>query len=564
MPVADHARVALEVADAGVELREREAQRVERAGHGLHPARPPGACGRAAAAPLRRAAAGVRALARGTSSPTPAASASSRIASPQRGGERVEVGQGVVVADEPEVDAAVVGHHRDAERGVLGQRDERIELAQPAAEQVERDLRPGHVRHREVEEALARLETGGLGEHGGGGEARQRARCARRRPPARTPSGRPSPRARRGSARSDRRGRRAAGRRRGDAVAQRAALGLRAHGDRDHRLEREPAGSSPWRSRCVRSAPATTASTTSLTVPPSAALIALKSARSPSTHAKRRCGPIRTLSGERGAPSSPARASAPRPRTAAAPEPRRAADARPRRRSRGPARPGCRRARPRRRSSSIAPDGSGRGTHGSAGGAGGGSGSRSNSTVGDVDAGDAVDEAVVRLGDDREAVLADALDEPELPQRLRAVEPLGEDAAGERPQLVLARRWRERRVADVVVGVEVRVVDPDRPRLAQRRERELLPVAGDEAQPALDLSDELTVGGRLALEDEARAHVHVRAARLEGEERGVEAGEPFGSGHLRELSPMATRRPTAGDGASQALHRRFDYLQRCV
>src|SRR6185503_6310593 len=41
--LADDARVALEVADAGVDLREREAQRGKRTGHGLHRARPPGA-----------------------------------------------------------------------------------------------------------------------------------------------------------------------------------------------------------------------------------------------------------------------------------------------------------------------------------------------------------------------------------------------------------------------------------------------------------------------------------------------------------------------------------------
>ena len=51
----------------------------------------------------------------------------------------------------------------------------------------------------------------------------------------------------------------------------------------------------------LRSAPATTASTASLTVPPSAFLISLKSARRLWTQRTRRCGPISTLSGTSGA-----------------------------------------------------------------------------------------------------------------------------------------------------------------------------------------------------------------------------------------------------------------------
>ena len=139
----------------------------------------------------------------------------------------------------------------------------------------------------------------------------------------------------------------------------------------------------------------------------------------------------------------------------------------------------------------------------------------------DVDAGDAVDQAVVRLGDQREAVVTDAVDQPQLPQRLGAVEPLGEDAAREPAQLILAGGLRQRRVAHVVAGVEVRVVDPDRPALDERRERQLLAVARNEREPALELGDELLVGRRLALEQQHGADVHVRAALLEREERRV-------------------------------------------
>ena len=90
----------------------------------------------------------------------------------------------------------------------------------------------------------------------------------------------------------------------------------------------------------------------------------------------------------------------------------------------------------------------------------------------EVDAGDAVDERVVRLADQREAVALEALHEPHLPERLRAVEPLGEDAPGQQRELVVVARRGQRGVADVVLEVEARVVDPDRlarPEAAGRR-----------------------------------------------------------------------------------------------
>jgi hypothetical protein len=100
---------------------------------------------------------------------------------------------------------------------------------------------------------------------------------------------------------------------------------------------------------------------------------------------------------------------------------------------------------------------------------------------------------------------------------------------------VLGRRLRQRGVADVVAGIEMRVVDPHRARLGERRVRKLLAVARDEMQPVLDLRDEVVVGRRLAVEDEHGTHVHVRPALLEGEKRCVEAGEPVGVGHVHRL-----------------------------
>ena len=77
----------------------------------------------------------------------------------------------------------------------------------------------------------------------------------------------------------------------------------------------------PRRRRCLPSAPATVASTTSLTVPPSASLIALMSRRSARTQVKRRCGPMSLLYGLEGAGLNPAQAMAPTPTAASrAPE----------------------------------------------------------------------------------------------------------------------------------------------------------------------------------------------------------------------------------------------------
>ena len=67
--------------------------------------------------------------------------------------------------------------------------------------------------------------------------------------------------------------------------------------------------------------------------------------------------------------------------------------------------------------------------------------------------------------------------------------------------------------------------------LDQWRERQLLPVAGHQREPALDLGDEVLVIRRLAFEQQHRADVHVRAAVLQGEERGVKPAEAIQVGH---------------------------------
>src|SRR5204862_2643368 len=119
-----------------------------------------------------------------------------------------------------------------------------------------------------------------------------------------------------------------------------------------------------------------------------------------------------------------------------------------------------------------------------------------------------------------------AVDEPHLPQGLGAVEALREDPRGEDPQLLLGAGWRQRRVANVVIHVELRVVDPHWPTLAEGDEAELLAEPGDEVQPRRDVVAKLVVTGRRALEQRRRGDVHLGRSLLHVEERGVEPGKP--------------------------------------
>ena len=162
---------------------------------------------------------------------------------------------------------------------------------------------------------------------------------------------------------------------------------------------------------------------------------------------------------------------------------------------------------------------------------------------GEVDAGDAVDERVVRLGDEREAVALEALDEPHLPQRLGAVERLRVDPRGERAQLRLRAGRRQRGVAHVVLEVEAGVVDPQRTAGLDGREGELLAEARDEVEPRADVVREVVVGGRRSLEDHHRADVHVRDRPFLGHERRVDGGQAISVLLRHGTQPTAPRSP---------------------
>ena len=279
----------------------------------------------------------------------------------------------------------------------------------------------------------------------------------------------------------------------------------------------------------MRSAPATTASTTSLTVPPKAFLTVLKSSRlAGRPRTKRRCGPIGTFSGVSGAGFRPAQTISPTPSAAS--------------RARASARSGWAsasiapsasatpvRTAPRSpAASSWAVPGSGCGCHGRPGvGDRRRVGREVEQDRREVDARDAVDQRVVGLGDQREAVVLEALDQPHLPQRLRAVELLGEDPRGQVLQLLPAARRGQRGVADVVLEVEARVVDPHGAAAVERRVGELVPVAGNEVQPPADLLEELVHRRRRPFDDRQAADVHVRDRALLVQERGVYRGQPI-------------------------------------
>ena len=162
---------------------------------------------------------------------------------------------------------------------------------------------------------------------------------------------------------------------------------------------------------------------------------------------------------------------------------------------------------------------------------------------GDVHAGDAVDERVVGLGDHREASAGHALHQPHLPQGLRAVEPLGEDAPGQALQRALVAGARQRGVAYVVVGVEVGVVGPDRTSLSERHVREPLAVARHEVQAADDVLDEFVERRRVALEHHHGRDVHVRSrVVLEVQERRVERRQAIGVCHRSDSGWSAATR----------------------
>ena len=158
----------------------------------------------------------------------------------------------------------------------------------------------------------------------------------------------------------------------------------------------------------------------------------------------------------------------------------------------------------------------------------------------DVDAGDAVDQRVMGLLEERDVAALESLDHPDLPERVITVEESFLHARRQRDELFPRSRTRQRGVAHVIRDVELVVVDPDRPALLVRHVHQPAPEPGqerkarqDEISHFADPEPSVGVEERRALEDAHRAHVHRVLGPLHVQEARVERGETVVVAHLR-------------------------------
>ena len=167
----------------------------------------------------------------------------------------------------------------------------------------------------------------------------------------------------------------------------------------------------------------------------------------------------------------------------------------------------------------------------------------------------AVDGGVVDLGDDADAVLLEALDHPQLPQRAGAVERGAGDLAGHLAQLAAAAGAGAADAADVEVEVEVGVLDPDRVGQVERHLHQPAAERRHQVEPAadelLDVLERVAAGHRRRVEHHRHGHVHVVGRVLQVQEGGVEPGQSFHVRSLRSVvgeSASSRRRPCPGVG----------------
>ena len=148
----------------------------------------------------------------------------------------------------------------------------------------------------------------------------------------------------------------------------------------------------------------------------------------------------------------------------------------------------------------------------------------------------------MHLGDDRDAVLLEPFDVPQLPQRAGAVERTAGDLGGERRELARSTGRRQRGAAHVVVEVEVGILDPQRVVQVERHGHEAAPERREQVHPLpQQVAHPVDVerrGRRRRVEDRRAQHVHVGRGRLDGEEGGIEAGKSL---HGRSLPSPAGR-----------------------
>ena len=143
-----------------------------------------------------------------------------------------------------------------------------------------------------------------------------------------------------------------------------------------------------------------------------------------------------------------------------------------------------------------------------------------------------IDNAGVSLGHDRKAIPVHSLHDPELPERLLAIELLRHDARGETLQLRLVPRTRQARMPDVVVEAEMIIVDPHW-RVFKGHARESLAIARrsmelrSRVRPnPLDVDAALQRAQRTRIEHQHRAHVGVGRSAILCERKGRCLAEP--------------------------------------
>jgi hypothetical protein len=184
---------------------------------------------------------------------------------------------------------------------------------------------------------------------------------------------------------------------------------------------------------------------------------------------------------------------------------------------------------------------------------------RSEQRLQQIDPRDAVDHAVVILRHEREAIPVQAVDDPQLPERLPAIELLREDEPAQPLELSLVTRQRKSCVPDVILNVEVRVVDPDRVSF-EGDVLDALTVSRDPVETGrhifadpIDVEAALRPGERTRLEQERARHLQVGVHILHFEEDAILETEAIGLAHaVSHASKIAHR---AGTGTQRRTRR---------
>ena len=147
----------------------------------------------------------------------------------------------------------------------------------------------------------------------------------------------------------------------------------------------------------------------------------------------------------------------------------------------------------------------------------------------DLDRGDAVDERVVHLADERPAAARQAVDDAHPPQRSRGIQRRREQHARRGTQLALPAGRRERERADVVRDVERRVVLPAARARRERRRDEAAAQLRHAVQARGEVPAQPAERGRGPVEADRPPDVQRRAVRVEIEERTVEGTGEHGA-----------------------------------